>query len=77
MQVAGLALPLVSRPFEQLRPLLKRGGLGLDRLPVNTEEAFAWLKYHFVETARDNNGTPLPRIADKVPASEGHDPVIV
>lgn len=77
MQVAGLALPLVSRPFEQLRPLLKRGGLGLDRLPVNTEEAFAWLKYHFVETARDNNGTPLPRIADKVPASEGHDPAIV
>lgn len=49
MQVAGLALPLVSRPFERLRPLLKRGSLGLERLPVNVDEAFAWLKYHFVD----------------------------
>ncbi len=48
MSVTGLALPLVSRPFERLRPLVKNRSLGLDRLPANVAEAFAWLKHHFV-----------------------------
>jgi cobalt transport protein ATP-binding subunit len=52
MTLAGLALPLVSRPFEQLRPFVKHERLGLERLPASVDEAFAWLRYHFVEKGR-------------------------
>lgn len=48
MNVAGLSLPLVSRPFDLLRPLVKNRDLGLERLPANISEAFAWLRRHFV-----------------------------
>lgn len=47
MSVAGLALPQVSRPFELLRPHLKGGGMQMGRLPVNVEEAYAWLREQF------------------------------
>jgi len=75
MQVAGLALPLVSRPFERLRPLLKRGNLGLDRLPVNVDEAFAWLRYHFVEKGAAGS-RPAPVKLQDPAGGESADPVI-
>ncbi len=61
MTLAGLALPLVSRPFEQLRPFVKHERLGLERLPASVAEAFAWLHFHFVEKPRLRQG-PVRRL---------------
>lgn len=63
MTLAGFALPLVSRPFEQLRPCVKHERLGLERLPASVAEAFAWLHFHFVEKPRKTAGKGLGREA--------------
>lgn len=66
MNVAGLSLPLVSRPFERLRPLVKSRDLGLERLPANIGEAFAWLKRHFApDRATGTPGEPVVSLKKK------------
>jgi cobalt/nickel transport system ATP-binding protein len=77
MTLAGLALPLVSRPFELLRPHLKHGDLGLKRLPASIAEAYSWLRYHFVEKGASQAATGKDRVtaesSGRPPATKGSD----
>ncbi len=49
MSSTGLTLPLVSRPFQLLQPLVKNTRTAnLEQLPANTQQAFNWLKEQIV-----------------------------
>ena len=64
MSSAGLALPLVSRPFQLLQPLVKNTRAAqLERVPANTQEAFRWLKQQIASKfgANSEDESPLSR----------------